>query len=739
MGVHILGIRHHGVGSAKKVAERLQELKPDFILVEGPPEISSLLTEIGNPDLVPPVAIMVFNNKEPKQSTFYPFTSFSPEWIAAQYANEHKIPLRALDLPACISFKKESEPESSNEIETQVHFRDPLSYLSEISGFDSGETWWENFFENESSTPAAEHFEATNLAMESLRNADIPSFLDQENIDREAYMRQIIQEVKNEMYSNIAVICGAWHAPSLIDLDAQNSNDQKILKKLPKSKIEIATAWIPWTNSRLSIYSGYGAGLRSPGWYEHQWNSRENTSLAWLAKVANAFRNEGIDISTAHVMETYRLAEALCALRNKSTIQLEDLNEAIYTVMCMGDSILFELIKKQIIVGEKIGSIPEHLPKVPLQRDFDERLKSLRLQLSAMPKQYDLDLRKPLDLERSIFFHRIELLDFKWAQRTHSRTKGTFKESWVLQWEPIMQIAIVDKAFYGNTIESACTGFVAKKSSDTTLISELMALVEFCIPAELYESIEFLLQKINDESAISNDTRDLMLALPKLIEIIKYGNVRNSDISHLQTIADRLLTKVFITLPSACYGLDEDNSNAMFELIRNLNSSILILENTEIQEEWYKTLELVISKSNIHFVIIGCTIRLLFDGNRLSEEKSNQLFAFYLSNGNAANDVAYWIEGFLRGNGLILIYDDKIWNLIYDWISKVEKNEFMELLPVLRRAFSKFPYSERRQIGEKAKSGIVTFSSPSTSLSDQLFDRNRAASILPFISTLLQS
>ena len=55
---HILGIRHHGTGSAKRVQQRLKELKPDLVLVEGPPEIDELITMAGHEDFKPPVAIM---------------------------------------------------------------------------------------------------------------------------------------------------------------------------------------------------------------------------------------------------------------------------------------------------------------------------------------------------------------------------------------------------------------------------------------------------------------------------------------------------------------------------------------------------------------------------------------------------------------------------------------------------------------------------------------------------------
>ena len=59
------------------------------------------------------------------------------------------------------------------------------------------------------------------------------------------------------------------------------------------------------------MFSGYGAGIQSPGWYEHYWNHPKDTHITWLTKVAELFREKGQDISAAHVIETYRLAISL--------------------------------------------------------------------------------------------------------------------------------------------------------------------------------------------------------------------------------------------------------------------------------------------------------------------------------------------------------------------------------------------------------------------------------------------
>ncbi|WP_158975724.1 DUF5682 family protein [Cellulophaga sp. L1A9] len=744
MAVHILGIRHHGVGSAKRVQQRLEELKPDMVLVEGPPELTELFSVASHKDLKPPVAILVYDENEPSNATFYPFAEFSPELIAIKYASENRIPVKAIDLPAGIRMKqaqlksKREEKEPLKEEIASPVFVNPMAYIAEAAGFADSEAWWEYQFEQSGAIDgsAVQHFEAVQLVMKSLRDEGIVSHLDQENEFREAYMRQIIRETQQDMYETIVVVCGAWHGPALEAISSWDEKDTKILNKLPKSQTNVGVAWIPWTNSRLSLYSGYGAGLTSPGWYEHRWLTQENIEVSWLTKVAKAFRKEGIDISTAHIMETYRLAEALAALRKKSRITLNELNEAVQTVMCMGEPILFKLIEEHIIVGDKIGAIPDDVPKIPLQLDFESRAKSLRLNITNLSKKYDLDLRKPLDLKRSIFFHQLQLLGITWARPTYSRTKGTFKESWELIWNPEMLITILDNAYFGNTVTLACNAKVVQSIQEEKLISGLTKLLNDCIPAELFSAIDAILHRISDESALATDTRDIMIALPGMIQIIKYGDVRKSDVGELQSILDRLFHKTCLTLANSCYGLDEESSNAMFEHIGAVHNGIKILEDLDKEDQWCEALESVLKKDGVHFVIVGCTVRLLLDNQRLTEDASRKLLSYYLTATNEAQEVAFWLEGFLRGSGLILIYDHLIWNLLYEWVETLGRDVFIALLPTLRRAFSKFEYGERRQIGNKAKKG---YDSQQTEVKvvNSNFDDELASSILPAIQDFL--
>ena len=98
MTVTILGVRHHGPGSARAVRSALGALAPDTILIEGPPEADPLLTHVTA--LVPPVAILAHAPDRPGRSAFWPFADFSPEWQAMRFATDAGLPARFVDLAA---------------------------------------------------------------------------------------------------------------------------------------------------------------------------------------------------------------------------------------------------------------------------------------------------------------------------------------------------------------------------------------------------------------------------------------------------------------------------------------------------------------------------------------------------------------------------------------------------------------------------------------------------------------
>ena len=101
--VHLLGVRHHGPGSARSVVRTLDAVQPVAVLVEMPADLEPALRWIGDPELVPPVALLGYVVAEPARAVFAPFAEFSPEWQAVAWANEHDVPVRAIDLPLAVT------------------------------------------------------------------------------------------------------------------------------------------------------------------------------------------------------------------------------------------------------------------------------------------------------------------------------------------------------------------------------------------------------------------------------------------------------------------------------------------------------------------------------------------------------------------------------------------------------------------------------------------------------------
>jgi hypothetical protein len=94
---------------------------------------------------------------------------------------------------------------------------------------------------------------------------------------------------------------------------------------------------------------------------------------------------------------------------------------------------------------------------------------------------------------------------------------------------------------------------------------------------------------------------------------------------------------------------------------------------------------------------------------------------------------AFWLEGFLKGSGLLLIHDEILWKLIDGWIESVNGEQFIEVLPLLRRTFSSFNENIRQQLSERVKRGEIAESS----IVPPEFNQQQAEKVLPLVKQLL--
>jgi len=758
--VHIFGIRHHGPGSAKSLVRALEALQPDCVLIEGPPDAEDVLPLVVHEQMVPPVALLVYVPDEPARSAFYPFAEFSPEWQALRYALNNQCVLRFMDLPQWFQLAEQdaadnappadvstedhsaadapADNETPGEIEVPADLpirHDPLGQLAAAAGFSDGERWWDQVVEGRTDG-SIDIFAAVNEAMATLRE-DLPAEEDLREQRREAYMRKTLREAMKEGHAKIAVVCGAWHAPALDPAKhpaAKHDND--LLKGLKKVKTQ--AAWSPWTYPRLASDSGYGAGVVSPAWYEMLWNNKPHLSTQWMTRVARLMREQDLDTSSAHVIEAVRLAETLASLRNRPLPGMDELDESALTVICGGQDGPMHLVRRKLVVGDRLGEVPDDAPMPPLQRDLAKLQKSLRLKASSEVITLDLDLRKPNDLARSHLLHRLALLGIRWGEVTEQgrRDQGTFHEYWEIQWTPEMSVQIIEASRWGNTVHAAATAKAADAARRAESLRELAKLLEHAMLADLHDAVGQLVDAIQRRSATGSDTSELMRALPPLAKVARYGNVRKTDASLVDGAITGIAARVCVGLHLACVSLADDAAQALFSQINETHAAIKLLDRPDLADPWFETLLRIANQSTTHPMLAGQAVRLLHDAARIDPDNTADRLGLALSHGVDRTPAAQWIEGFLAGSGLILIHDEKLWAVIDRWLVALTEDQFTENLPLLRRTFATFAAPERRQMGERVKrtaAGPAASSSPATA---EGFNRDRADKVLPVLQLL---
>ncbi|MDH6541586.1 DUF5682 family protein [Streptomyces sp. SPB4] len=712
----LLGVRHHGPGSARSVRAALDAAQPRAVLIEGPPEGDALLALAAEPDMRPPVALLAHAADDPGRAAFWPLASFSPEWVALRWAQARDLPVRFIDLPAAHTLADgpgadadgAGDGEDGGAGSVPV---DPLAALAGAAGYDDPERWWEDVVEHRGADSARDPlapFAALAEAMGALREAHGDGGRPRDLV-REAYMRQRMRAARREFGADYAVVCGAWHVPAL-RARTTAAADRALLTGLPKTKVE--TTWVPWTHRRLARAGGYGAGITSPGWYAHLFAAPDRPVERWLTKVAGLLREEDRQVSPAHVIEAVRLAGTLAALRGRPLPGLTETLEAVRAVMCDGSDVPLALIQDRLVVGDVLGEVPGTAPAVPLQRDLTRRMRTLRLKAEAQSRDLELDLRKDTDAAKSLLLHRLRLLGVDWGVPTASRAgTGTFRETWRLCWEPELSVRVAEAGIWGTTVPGAATARAEAEARGAGELGEITALAERCLLAGLSGALPAVLRALADRAALDTDVARLAGALPALARSLRYGDVRGTDASALGTVAAGLAERICVALPAACAaGLDADGAAALRGHVDGVHGAVALLTDTDpaLRERWSGVLRTLAGRDAVPGVIRGRAARLLLDGGRLPAGETARLMGLALSPAAAPADAAGWIEGFAGGNaggGTLLVHDERLLGLIDTWLVSVPPDAFVDVLPLLRRTFGAYEPGVKRSLGELVRRG----------------------------------
>lgn len=700
--VSLFGIRHHGPGSARRLVEALDALRPATVLIEGPADASHLLPMLADPAMATPVALLTYAEDDPARASFFPFADYSPEYQAAHWAVAHGAALRFIDLPAS---DRLGEDEAERQIDEDPIARDPIGVLATAAGYDDGESWWADVIEENPASTSV--FGAVAEAMTALRAEAGP--LSAREAAREAHMRMEIARAAKESEGPVAVVCGAWHVPALATSTSLTA-DRALLKGRPKAKIK--ATWAPWTAPRLARASGYGAGVVAPGWCAHLWDTRHHPDrdAVWLARIAWVMRERGHAVSTASVIEAQRLGHALAALRGRPHPGFEELRDAAIACLCHGERARWDDIAAELLVGSAVGVIPADTPLAPLLEDLQRQQKATRLKPEALERNLTLDLRSESGLARSTLLHRLNALDVPWGELSDAgRSRGTFRENWIVFWEPEYAVRLVENLVHGSTIADAAAGRLSEAMAAEPDLGELAGLVRSAMIADLPQATETGIALLERRAALTSDGLTLLTALPPMADILRYGEARSGTTRHLGDLMPRIVVQAALTFPYAARQLDAEAAGDLRAAILAADGAIQLAQfDSDIVAIWHEALGKLFEDDQVTRLVAGTAARLLYEAEKLAAQDAATLLARMLSPGTPIAEAAGFFEGFLEGVGERLIHDHPLRDAVDGWLSSLDEDSFVASLPLFRRVFSALDRSERRRLMDATLGRIDT-------------------------------
>jgi hypothetical protein len=741
--LHLLGIRHHGPGSAALVRAALDRLDPAAVLIEGAVEGDALTPYVGLSGMKPPVAMLFYAEEDARAASFAPFAEFSPEWQAMLWAASRQRPVCFIDWPAAVSLAlTKAAAEEGPELADRPR-SDPLGMLAEAAGIDDGEAFWNALIEESGGAgdPIAT-FAAIDAAMTEARaraEADGEA-APLRDIRREAFMRLNIRQALKDHHGVIAAIVGAWHV-SALSAKVALSDDRAIIRDLPR--VKVAATWAPWTDSRLASASGYGAGVISPGWYRHLWRLHAEGGIAnpqdfaahWQARTASLLRSAGHAASTASAIEATRLALSLASLRDLAMPGLGEMRGAALAALCHGDEMALKLIERRLYVGETVGEIDESVPQAPLVRDLAQWQRKTRLKPEHLEAEIRLDLRTEAGLLKSTLLHRLNLINVPWGVLIEADAgRGTFREVWRLSWRPEFSIALAEALVFGVTIEEAAGGATLDRMARATSIAALADLVRAALVAGLEGAAKTAISRLQEAAVAASEITDLMMAVAPLVAILRYGAARKLPEEALRALVTALVVEVNAGVRFGSHQLDDDAARARLAAMRAYDEALGLFGDEALLEAWRRQLAAMLDDDQVAAPVAGLCLRRLHDLGVWDEEAVAAAFSRHMG-GRPPLLAGGFLESFLSGGAEIVLQDRPLLHLVDAWLIGLGEEDFMAALPLLRRSFTSFDGHARRRLLAELGKGALEAAAPSAV--EQGADHSAFDEALPLLLQIL--
>jgi hypothetical protein len=725
-GVHFFPVRHHSPRTAHVLRAFLEEVRPELVLVEGPSDANALIDILVDKETTPPVAILGYRTDGIPGSTMWPFATYSPEYAALAWARQAKVEARFIDITIGQSLASHREEEEEEDERSEVADEDdpnerlhamPLDRLvAERFGYRSFEEFWEASFE-------APKYDEASFRKALVAYADLvrESFPRRYDAARDAIMTARIEEAiaAGTKPSRIAVVAGAAHVAAFVCGDVDRS-----LANALDATVPCAATVIPYSFPRLAEQTGYGAGNRAPQYYQRAFDadcSFRRATLEVLVEFTEHLRVRGFMASLADTIEAYRLACTLADMRGKSEPGLDEVREATIATMCRGDASHVDGFLWPAVVGRKVGKVASRIGKNSLQEEFWREVESRRLPKTDEPEDFTLRLGDALQVETSIFLHRLRVAGIPYAGYQGTQTAGMraakpnvetdeagglsalsrVRESWQAQWTPSTDVSLVERIVMGDTLRDVVERTLAQKLSEAKTTGQAAAVMLEAVVTGAPETLSAALDACDRFASTDDDLPSLAQACRSLSGLVSFGSSRGSakvGTDALIALCTKTFDRAVLRVDTACVGNAEAVGPAK-QALRQLHE-IALAQPAVDKGSWLAAARRLVESYVVNAETSGLACGLLYLAQEVTDDEVAEVVAQRMSNVLEPEAGASFLAGFFEVNALALVKSRPVVRALDAYLVGIDRDVFRDALPMLRRAFGGLGATERRYLLE---------------------------------------
>lgn len=718
---YVVPIRHHSPACSAHLERLLDEVKPAAVLVEGPCDFDKHIPLLNDKGTHAPVAIvalrMLEGDKGKKRATsYFPFCSHSPEFIALRYGVSAGVPTRFIDLPShsrALMGDDAAGPQP-NMLSDEAAFDsgDFVTALSQEMGCRDGNEAWDQLFESQiAHGDWRGFFREVGHYCACIRAATSSGMIESDGtLAREAQMRAIIAEVRGDVAGPIMALIGGFHAPALMEDKRKDDN------VTAPSAAKGAGYLVRYGNRQLDALQGYSAGLPLPGFYEKWWewhkaNGQDVDPRIWAHSLIGGFaehlRAENKAPPFPVLLSAVEQSERLASLRGRTLPFRDDILDAVRSTFVKDEAPRHDtpLIKElhAWLTGTQIGDVPASAGSPPLVEAVRNDARRLRFAIDdGEIRQRSLDIyRKPAHREASRFCHALDLLGTGFAERTagpdfrNDVALDRLFEIWSVSWSPMVEARLIEMAHKGDTLAEIVATEIAERIAELEMEGRgrnaLAAIDLFATAcrAGIGESASAILEVVEAEVIEDPNLPSVIAALSDAVLLRRGHEVLGiTDMAPLDHLMTTVWRRVLILLPDLA-DIPEDQAQPSVQALADLRGIVELaqtagftfdLEPFEAALSRLATAELApqVDGAVMAFALLDGSA----DGEMLERRLRGELAGAYIK---PANKLAFL-------GGVIAIAPELLWTLpqVIDALDGVvgdaDEEEFIALLPHLRLA-----------------------------------------------------